>query len=104
MSPEQAAAVLDDCRSRIDELDRRITALLNDRARLVEIIGNVKLEQGMRIYEPKREDQVFANVARNNHGPLDSEALRRVYERILDEMRTLQRKQSAQANSEEEEH
>jgi chorismate mutase len=43
------------------------------------------------IYEPKREDQVFANVTGANHGPITQEAIRRVFERIIDEMRTIQR-------------
>jgi chorismate mutase len=45
----------------------------------------------MPIYEPKREDDVFANVIAQNQGPLPPDAVKRLFERIIDEMRTLQR-------------
>lgn len=78
-------------RDQIDELDREIVKLLNERTRVVEKLGHVKEELEMPIYEPKREDQVFENVVSCNHGPLPPDALRRLFERIVDEMRTLQR-------------
>lgn len=82
---------LADCRRRIDAIDLRILALLNERTKVVEEIGRIKQELGLPIYEPKREDDVFHNVATNNLGPLPPEAVRRLFERIIDEMRTLQR-------------
>ena len=87
MMPE----ALVECRRKIDELDLRIVELLNERTRIVEEIGRIKHKLEMPIYEPRREDQVFDNVTRNNRGPLPPEALRRVFERIIDEMRTVQR-------------
>ena len=91
MRPEDANARLADCRARIDALDRQLVSLLNDRARIVENIGRIKREFSMRVYEPRREDEVLANVLEHNAGPLNEAALRRIYERLLDEMRTLQR-------------
>lgn len=82
---------LADCRRRIDDLDLRILALLNERTQVVEEIGRIKQELGLPIYEPKREDDVFRNVTMHNTGPLPAEAVRRLFERIIDEMRTLQR-------------
>ena len=82
---------LADCRKRIDQLDIRILALLNERTKIVEEIGRIKQELGLPIYEPKREDDVFNNVVTHNEGPLPPEAVRRLFERIIDEMRTLQR-------------
>jgi chorismate mutase len=82
---------LSECRKAIDILDLKILALLNERTRIVEQIGRIKRELTLPIYEPKREDQVFANVTENNSGPLTAEAIRRVFERIIDEMRTIQR-------------
>ena len=87
MSMERLA----ECRKEIDAVDLKIVTLLNERTRVVEEIGRIKQELSLPIYEPKREDEVFANVTGNNAGPLSSEALRRVFERIIDEMRTLQR-------------
>ncbi len=91
MTHEEAIARLEECRVLIDDVDRRIVALLNDRTRVVEDIGRVKREASLPIYEPKREDQVFANIASVNHGPITQEAVRRIFERIIDEMRTIQR-------------
>jgi len=51
----------------------------------------VKRASDLPIYEPKREEQVFANVTGSNHGPMSSDALRRIFERIIDEMRKIQR-------------
>jgi chorismate mutase-like protein len=95
MTPEQANTELEAHRVRIDELDREIVALLNERAKVAEAIGMVKQQASMRVYEPKREDAVYANLMDANRGPLKPDALRRIYERIIDEMRTLQRDRMA---------
>ena len=78
-------------RKAIDKLDAQIVRLLNERTKVVENIGRVKREAQLPIYEPKREDQVFANITGANHGPLTPEAVRRIFERIIDEMRGIQR-------------
>jgi chorismate mutase-like protein len=91
MTKDEARARLDEFRVVIDEVDRRIVALLNERTRVVEDIGRVKRHAELPIYEPKREEQVFANIAASNHGPLPPEAVRRIFERIIDEMRRVQR-------------
>ena len=79
------------CRERIDEVDRRLVALLNERTSIVEEVGQIKSTAGMRIYEPRREDQVFDNVTANNSGPLPHDAVKRIFERIIDEMRKIQK-------------
>ncbi len=91
MTPEEARNKLEEFRVLIDDVDRRIVALLNERTRVVENIGRVKRQTQMPIYEPKREDQVFANINASNGGPLAGEAVRRIFERIIDEMRMIQR-------------
>lgn len=91
MTLEQAMTALRECRGRIDEVDLRLLALLNERARVAEEIGRIKQGQALPVYEPKREDQVFANIIRNNAGPLSHDAARRIFERIIDEMRRLQK-------------
>jgi len=91
MNEKEAKAKLADCRSRIDVVDRRIVALLNERTRIVEEIGRVKQQMEMPIYEPKREDEVFANAVASNPGPLSPEAVKRIFERVIDEMRVVQK-------------
>src|SRR5437867_522933 len=91
MTDKEAQAALSDCRSRIDVVDRRLVALLNERTRIVEQIGRIKQQMAMPIYEPKREDEVFANATSSNPGPLSPEAVQRIFERIIDEMRVVQK-------------
>jgi chorismate mutase len=91
MTQEEGLEALRECRDRIDELDRRILELLNDRTRIVEEIGRIKQSLDLPIYEPKREEEVFANVTGNNAGPLTPDGAKRVFERIIDEMRNVQR-------------
>ena len=91
MTPDEARAELEKCRVLVDDVDRRIVALLNERTRVVQEIGRVKRQTNMPIYEPKREDQVVANISASNRGPLTEEAVRRIFERIIDEMRMIQR-------------
>jgi chorismate mutase len=74
----------------IDAVDLRLLALLNERASIVEQIGNIKQQAQLPIYEPKREDMVFQNVLSNNLGPLGEDAIKRIFERIIDEMRKVQ--------------
>ena len=91
MTRDEARAKLEEFRVLIDEVDRRLVALLNERTRVVEDIGRVKRSAELPIYEPKREEQVFANVTGANSGPLTQDAVKRIFERIIDEMRTIQR-------------
>jgi chorismate mutase len=91
MTPEEAQDRLEELRVLIDDVDRRIVELLNERTHVVENIGEVKRLAGLPIYEPKREDLVFANVTKCNQGPMTHAALRGIFERIIDEMRKIQR-------------
>jgi chorismate mutase len=79
-------------RDRIDELDRQILALLNERVDCANRIGEIKKSLGLPIYMPSREDEVLDNVCHSNQGPLPDEAVRRVFERIIDETRSLERR------------
>ena len=91
MNQTEAKTALTECRCRIDVVDRQIVELLNQRTRIVEQIGRIKREMQMPIYEPKREDEVFANAIAASGGPLPPEAVKRIFERIIDEMRVVQK-------------
>lgn len=88
---EEALRALADARKTIDGIDLRLVELLNQRTRAVEEIGRAKESLQMPIYEPNREEDVFRNVMDHNHGPLTPDAVKSIFERIIDEMRTLQR-------------
>lgn len=78
-------------RDRIDQLDRLILALLNERSRCANVIGHLKKQLGLPIYVPRREEEVLRNVVGANQGPLPDEAVRRLFERVIDETRALER-------------
>ncbi|MGD9902292.1 MAG: chorismate mutase [Vicinamibacterales bacterium] len=85
---------VDALRDEIDQIDEVIVRLLDRRARCAYAIGRVKLEQGTPIYEPTREAAVLQHVRTVNAalgGPLDDEAIGRLYERVMDEARRIQR-------------
>jgi len=78
-------------RKKIDELDAQLVKLLNDRAKYAEEIGKLKFQLGLGAYSPEREEEIMSNVSNQNPGPLSLQALRRLYERIIDESRSVER-------------
>ena len=83
---------ISDWRKKIDELDIEIVRLINLRAEAARAIGEIKKKMDLPVYEPKREQEVFDRVREANRGPLPDSELLHVYERIIDVMRTLQRR------------
>ncbi len=92
-SPRKAVSEedLDPFREQIDEIDQKLVQLLNERSGLANNIGHIKQQLGLPIYMPAREKQILKNVMRMNPGPLSAEAVRRLFERIIDETRALER-------------
>jgi chorismate mutase len=84
-----------DWRKQIDELDRKLVELINERAECAREIGRLKRDTQMPIYEPEREKTIFANVCRANRGPLPDRLLLQVYERLIDVMRQIQKEEVA---------
>src|SRR5947199_3399013 len=82
---------LRDWRRRIDESDRKLVELLNERAQCALKIGKLKQEAKIPLYQPDRENEVLANAERNKSGPLTDAAIRRLFERIIDEARAAER-------------
>jgi chorismate mutase len=85
---------LEALREEIDRIDEVIVRLLDRRARCAFAIGRIKHERGLPIYEPQREAAVIGRVKELNvmlGGPLDEHAIARLYERIMDEARRIQR-------------
>ena len=82
---------VDGLRLRIDQIDDQLMKLLNSRSACAVEIGRIKRRLGMAVYQPDREKWILDRVERNNPGPLDSGALRRVFERVIDESRRLER-------------
>jgi len=71
---------LRDC---IDSIDKDIVARLNERVTLAAKIGHIKREQGMEVYVPSREEEVFDKLSASNSGPLPEKALRKIYREVI---------------------
>jgi chorismate mutase-like protein len=84
-----------DWRKKIDEIDRKLVELLNQRAQAAHAIGRLKRNTNMPIYEPDREKTIFNNVQQENRGPLQHRDLVQIYERIIDVMRKIQKEEIA---------
>ncbi len=82
-----------DWRKKIDETDRKLVELLNERARAALAIGTIKRDTQTPVYEPEREREIFDNIRKANPGVLPNRELMQVFERIIDVMRKLQRDQ-----------
>lgn len=82
---------IDDWRDEIDSIDEQLIELLNRRSTCAIEIGRLKRERELPIYSPDRESQVIEHVLGVNDGPLEPEAIRRLFERIIDESRRIER-------------
>jgi len=82
---------LSDWRRRIDEIDKKLVELLNERSQCALEIGRIKQEASIPLYQPDREKEVLSNAENHNMGPLTDAAVRRLFERIIDEARSAER-------------
>jgi len=82
---------MDEWRIEIDAIDDALLRLLNERAVCAVEIGRLKRAQDLEIYSPVREAEVLRRVTEGNGGPLAGEAVKRLFERIIDESRSIER-------------
>ena len=85
------SAEIESWRRRIDQIDTQLMGLLNSRSACAVEIGRIKRVLGLPVYSPEREARILERVMRENPGPLDPTAVKRVFERIIDESRRLER-------------
>jgi chorismate mutase len=82
---------IDDFRCEIDRLDGELLRIFNQRAQLALKIGELKKTTGLPIFDPSREKKIFQRMKKENPGPLDDQAIVRLFERVIDESRRLER-------------
>ena len=82
---------IDDYRKEINRLDAELLRIFNERADLALKIGEIKKELGIPVYDPEREKRIFETMSRENPGPLEDDAIVRLFERVIDESRRLER-------------
>ncbi len=78
-------------RKKIDVIDRELVKLLNQRSQCAIEIGKLKHKLNIEIYDPRREEEVINRVWKEANGPLSKEAVKRLFERIIDESRRAER-------------
>ncbi len=82
---------IDELRMEIDRLDNELLRIFNQRAELALRIGELKKGAGLPIFDPGREKRIFQRMKSDNPGPLDDQAIVRLFERVIDESRHLER-------------
>ena len=82
---------IDQIRREIDRLDSELLRIFNKRASLALKIGEIKKEEGLPVYDPQREKRIFDKIMEDNPGPLENGAVIRLFERVIDESRRLER-------------
>jgi chorismate mutase-like protein len=82
---------ISDWRRRMDEIDKKLVELLNERCKCALEIGHLKQQEKIPLYQPTREKEVLRNAENHNEGPLSHAAIRRLFERIIDEARSAER-------------
>jgi chorismate mutase len=85
------ASTIDSFREEIDRLDSLLLQIFNQRADLALRIGEIKKQKGLAVYDPTREKTIFRRMQADNPGPLDDQAIVRLFERVIDESRRLER-------------
>ena len=81
---------IEDLRSRVDEDDRELIRILNERARIVQEIVAIKAEAGKPLFDARREEELLQKVAEQNEGPIYDTSMREIFELILHRIRDLE--------------
>ena len=81
---------IEDWRRRIDDIDRKLLELLNERSRCAIEIGKIKRAQNVGVHDPERESEILRRMKAENRGPLDEEGLQRLFEQVIGECRRIE--------------
>jgi len=95
---------IDDWRNQIDEIDAQLLQLLNRRSACAIEIGQLKHQMNLDIFSLEREEEVIARALEQNQGPLDEDAVRRLFRAILEESRRLQARAAERVSANDDPH
>ena len=90
MENADTQARIEELRSRVDEVDRELIRILNERARIVQEIVGIKAHAGKPLFDPRREEEILRKVAEVNEGPIYDASMREIFEIILHRIRDLE--------------
>jgi chorismate mutase len=91
MAERRSGMSIEDWRTQIDDVDRKLVKLMNDRTKCVIEIARIKKQQKLKVVDLDRERYVYENVEKENQGPLDEGSLTRIFGRIIEECRRIER-------------
>lgn len=77
-------------RKQVDRIDAELAILLGKRTRCAQEISRIKQQTGQQVLQPDREKEVIQHVLRQEHTPLPSHSLERIYKCIMEETRNFQ--------------
>jgi len=98
LSVEEREALLNKLRLSVDSLDKELVSLLSKRTKHSIMIGRIKRSMGLATYNPEREKFINERIGTYAEEPLRKEAVMRIYERILDESRAIQKEEATKGN------
>ena len=90
MENADTQARIEELRSRVDDVDRELIRILNERARIVQEMVEIKAQAGKPLFDPKREEEILRKVAEVNEGPIYDSSMREIFEIILHRIRDLE--------------
>ena len=90
MENADTQARIEELRVRVDEVDRELIRILNERARIVQEIVAIKAEASKPLFDPKREEEILRKIAEENEGPIYDTSMREIFEIILHRIRDLE--------------
>ncbi len=82
---------IEELRKEIDRIDDQLVEVLNERAKRVLKIRELKQQGKLSLFDPKREEEIFDRAISTNQGPLFDETLRAILDTIIDHMRELEK-------------
>jgi chorismate mutase-like protein len=88
--PSLKKMTIEDWRHKIDEIDRKLVELLNERSKCAIEIGKIKKAENLGVHDADREREILRRIKEANTGPLDGDGLQRLFKRIIDECRQLE--------------
>lgn len=93
LTEEEGRELLNLLRSEVDNIDEEIALLFNERAKKSVLIGRIKKFLSRPNYSPKREKEIIQKLMQITNSQLGPSALMRIYERVIDEFRAIQRRE-----------
>jgi chorismate mutase/prephenate dehydratase len=74
---------LPELRKKIDEIDDKLLALLNRRAKIVLEIGKIKQKENLELHSPLREREILHRLDRENAGPFSNDSIRAIFREVI---------------------